>query len=44
MADTMASRFEVIEEITTDNIADMTTTVNKEVTGINNKLEELKRN
>jgi hypothetical protein len=44
MADTMASRFEVIEEITTDNIADMTTTVNKEVNGINNKLEELKRN
>jgi hypothetical protein len=40
----MASRFEVIEEITTDNIADMTTTMNKEINGINNRIEELKKN
>jgi hypothetical protein len=40
----MTSRFEVIEEITTDNIADMTTTMNKEINGINNRIEELKKN
>jgi seryl-tRNA synthetase len=43
IADTMTSRFEVIEEITTDNIADMTTTMNKEINGMNNRIEKLKQ-
>jgi hypothetical protein len=43
IADTMTSRFEVIEEVTTDNIADMTTTMNKEINDINNRIEELKK-
>jgi hypothetical protein len=44
MADTMASRFEVIEEITTENIAEMTSKVDKEISGVHTAMEEIKKN
>ena len=39
----MASRFAVIEEITTDNIAEMTSLTNKAIGGVHTEMETIKK-
>ena len=39
----MASRFAVIEEITTDNIAEMTSLTNKAISGVHTEMETIKK-
>ena len=39
----MASRFQVIEEITTENIAEMTTATQKAISEVHTEIEKIKK-